>query len=685
MAAVARHLAGLGLLPESAPPPPRPAERISTDVAVVGAGAAGWPRRSSSPPLAAHPSSSSRRTPSAAGGWSMRRRTIRPADGPSAPGGCTAPPRHLGGRPLRRRAGAGAARRAAHARGSAGSSWCRPVPSSSPSAGTPRCFPSRTTTSPASSAGAPAADLLRRRRLLIGDAPVVIGEGPQLTALARMFRREGAAPRLVLAHRRRRGSRRARCRASRSGRTGGPGCTGSPTAKPVGASGVSTATRSSSRCPHAGVRAAPAGRVKISWRPSSRPSRPRSRATAARRRPASGPRVTWCGRAAQGTRRRPGGGRRGDPRAMTPVLQLSRCAALALLARPESPLDRRGVAEAREEGRGGAFGLLRRGARRGPLLRMDRRGRERATTRAPSSRSSPRAGRAASGRSGTSSTASASPPPGRWKLAGQAEIDRAKSDGRWGRRTIHPAAPSPRRISSVRSPRQPARPEVLRDARPHQPVRHPLAAADCEAAETRARRLETFVADAWRGKEDPPVSKSVLCTCEDVDAGRCPARDRQGLPGHREHQAGTPDSGPASARGRPASRLCPRPGRAHRAPAGAVLPFTPRPPLHPVEDVPPRLGAGGRVGSARRRPPLVQVGSHALRPAEPSRPDPGGHRRRGHHGLAWPTTSPSSDAPRWWCSSVATSAPGASGRNGGGVRMQWGRRSTSSLPAAPST
>ena len=46
--------------------------------------------------------------------------------------------------------------------------------------------------------GRAAADLLRRRRLLVGDAPVVLGEGPQLLPLARLFQAEGAAPRLVL-------------------------------------------------------------------------------------------------------------------------------------------------------------------------------------------------------------------------------------------------------------------------------------------------------------------------------------------------------------------------------------------------------------------------------------------------------------------------------------------------------
>jgi sarcosine oxidase subunit alpha len=46
--------------------------------------------------------------------------------------------------------------------------------------------------------GRAASDLLRRRRLLVGDAPALVGEGPQVAALARLFRAEGAAPRLVL-------------------------------------------------------------------------------------------------------------------------------------------------------------------------------------------------------------------------------------------------------------------------------------------------------------------------------------------------------------------------------------------------------------------------------------------------------------------------------------------------------
>jgi sarcosine oxidase, subunit alpha len=46
--------------------------------------------------------------------------------------------------------------------------------------------------------GRAASDLLLRRRLLVGDAPALIGHGSQLTALQRMFEQEGARPVLVL-------------------------------------------------------------------------------------------------------------------------------------------------------------------------------------------------------------------------------------------------------------------------------------------------------------------------------------------------------------------------------------------------------------------------------------------------------------------------------------------------------
>ena len=40
--------------------------------------------------------------------------------------------------------------------------------------------------------GRAAANLLRRRRLLVGDTPAVLGDGPQLLPLAQIFAAEGA-------------------------------------------------------------------------------------------------------------------------------------------------------------------------------------------------------------------------------------------------------------------------------------------------------------------------------------------------------------------------------------------------------------------------------------------------------------------------------------------------------------
>src|SRR5262249_38572974 len=46
--------------------------------------------------------------------------------------------------------------------------------------------------------GRAASDLLLRRRLLVGDAPALVGHGSQLTALQRAFEAEGAKPAVVL-------------------------------------------------------------------------------------------------------------------------------------------------------------------------------------------------------------------------------------------------------------------------------------------------------------------------------------------------------------------------------------------------------------------------------------------------------------------------------------------------------
>jgi sarcosine oxidase subunit alpha len=196
MAAVARHLAGLGLLPESAPPPPRPAERISTDVAVVGAGAAGLAAAellaaSGSAPLVLE------QEDHVGGRWLVDAPEDDAAAAPSSPGGAQL---RLGtsvvglyddelGRVLLavQRTPEGARVLLVQARAILFTVG-----------GHASVLPFENNDIPGVFSGRAAADLLRRRRLLIGDAPVVIGEGPQLTALARMFRREGAAPRLVL-------------------------------------------------------------------------------------------------------------------------------------------------------------------------------------------------------------------------------------------------------------------------------------------------------------------------------------------------------------------------------------------------------------------------------------------------------------------------------------------------------
>src|SRR5215813_2076608 len=196
MATVARHLAGLGLLPDRAPPPPRPAERLSVEVAVVGAGAAGLAAAevlaaAGSAPLLLEQEDrvGGRRVLDAPEGGV--------AAGPSVPGGVQL---RLGtsvlglyddelGRVLLavQRDPEGArvllieARAILFAMG-----------------GHASMLPFENNDIPGVFSGRAASDLLRRRRLLVGDAPAVIGEGPQLGALARLFRAEGAAPRLVL-------------------------------------------------------------------------------------------------------------------------------------------------------------------------------------------------------------------------------------------------------------------------------------------------------------------------------------------------------------------------------------------------------------------------------------------------------------------------------------------------------
>ncbi len=196
MATVARHLAGLGLLPDAAPPLPRPAERISVDVAVVGAGAAGL--------AAAEVLASGGIAPllleqedRVGGRVVLDAPETGAAGAPSSPAGVQLrlATSVLGlyddelGRVLLavQRDPEGARVLLVQARDILFAVG-----------GHASMVPFENNDIPGVFSGRAAADLLGRRRLLIGDAPALLGQGPQLAALARLFRAEGAAPRLVL-------------------------------------------------------------------------------------------------------------------------------------------------------------------------------------------------------------------------------------------------------------------------------------------------------------------------------------------------------------------------------------------------------------------------------------------------------------------------------------------------------
>jgi sarcosine oxidase subunit beta len=169
------------------------------------------------------------------------------------------------------------------------------------------------------------------------------------------------------------------------------------------------------------------------------------------------------------------------------------------------------------------------------------------------------------------------------------------------------------------------------------------------------------------------VSKSVLCTCEDVtldDVRHAIDKGYRDIESIKRYTGfGTGVCQGKSCLSAVARTLAERTG----ASPGAVLPFTPRPPLHPVE-----MSLLGTVPVDEQRPPLggvppvIQVGSHALRP-----PEPVPERTRvviiggGIMGLAL-----AHNLAKLGCTDVAVLergylCAGASGRNGGGVRMQW--------------
>ena len=115
------------------------------------------------------------------------------------------------------------------------------------------------------------------------------------------------------------------------------------------------------------------------------------------------------------------------------------------------------------------------------------------------------------------------------------------------------------------------------------------------------------------------MSKSVLCTCEDVtldDVRHAIDKGYRDIESIKRYTGfGTGVCQGKTCLSAIARVLAERTG----ASPGAVLPFTPRPPLHPVEmsllaSVPVNEATPPRGGV----PPVVQVGSHALRPAEPA-------------------------------------------------------------------
>jgi sarcosine oxidase subunit alpha len=190
MATVARHLAGLGLLPESAPPPRRPPEALEVDVAIVGAGAAGlaaaevlgadgrrlllleredgvggrWVLDAPEPGLTAMsvvPRSAEVRLGTTVLGLyddELGRMLVAVQQGPEGP-------RLLFVK----------SRAVLFALG-----------------GYASVFPFENNEIPGVFSGRAASDLLRRRQLLVGEAPAIVGHGVQLLPLAQLFRASGA-------------------------------------------------------------------------------------------------------------------------------------------------------------------------------------------------------------------------------------------------------------------------------------------------------------------------------------------------------------------------------------------------------------------------------------------------------------------------------------------------------------
>ncbi|HXX29760.1 MAG TPA: 2Fe-2S iron-sulfur cluster-binding protein [Myxococcaceae bacterium] len=196
MARVARHLAGLGLLPEAAAPERPPAESLETGVAVVGGGAAGL-AAGEVLGAAGVPFVLLEREEALGGRW----RTGAPE--PEAP-------------PLALPRGSGMVRVATTALGLYTDARGRFLAALSARPEGPRLLlvrasrfllapgghaplmPFTNNDLPGVLSGRAVSDLVRRRGVLPAEKPVLVGHGPELPGLAWLLRESGARPALVL-------------------------------------------------------------------------------------------------------------------------------------------------------------------------------------------------------------------------------------------------------------------------------------------------------------------------------------------------------------------------------------------------------------------------------------------------------------------------------------------------------
>lgn len=197
MAKVARHLAGLGLLPDEVAPPRAPPELLRAEVAIAGGGAAGL---AGAEVLAAAnvPFVLLEREEALGGRWRLG------APEPGAPATFTLP------------RGSGTMRLLTTVLGLYTGPQGRFLAAVSSGAEGPRLvlvsarrfllalgghaqlLPFEDNDLPGIFSGRAMSDLVRRRGVLPGEAPAVVGHGPELFALVKLLEEAGARPSLVL-------------------------------------------------------------------------------------------------------------------------------------------------------------------------------------------------------------------------------------------------------------------------------------------------------------------------------------------------------------------------------------------------------------------------------------------------------------------------------------------------------